>query len=611
MSDPKHTGKDNAYYQSYLGKLLQKSRSDEHTQRVDDILKSDLPLEDKVRKIEKLDEQKKESALRSLKKQRLQAGETTGKPTSPSPSSLLTDQLPVDSEGFKETARNRNRLKRRVEDNTFLNYVFKDAGKIKRFGKDTHVLATGVLSLKPIPNPDVRIQFTNHVQKNILPQAVHYCTSVVDVGWKHLTKRDYNLVVLFSHLLDEIQKIDFYNLDYKKRNLIDKITSVERYYYVFHSHNEYPNLLLHALRDTAAKEPEIFADQKDPLEFVGPVLLKDYSLPSLYNFILGLNMIKTRRFLSMDDLIVKDSGSLVYMKDFDCSPKIREDMLAYLRELEHQLVSLTSRWEEIVRLQAFIPSKGPQEVDMHLLEDLYNTYRKDHEGTSFQKDKEKTLDFTLEILGLFLTDFRRILTDEIGIEKIGKTRIFSKQFFDMEFGKLASVQTKIEKLCFTLPSFPRKRFLILKQNRKGAISAEAEALQLIDEVSTILYGMGTKIATLLRTRSGNPEKADDMQPLESVALQGKSFYIPYENHKVQYRGLLHGSSVFTAMTSICSCCFLTALYFQNNDITSILKREQKIKEKISEITSDLKRILSPEGYMMMKEKYNFIDQGDR
>jgi hypothetical protein len=48
------------------------------------------------------------------------------------------------------------------------------------------------------------------------------------------------------------------------------------------------------------------------------VLTKDGTMPSLYNYFLGLNMLKYRRYLTMNDLIREDAGPVVDSTEFDC-----------------------------------------------------------------------------------------------------------------------------------------------------------------------------------------------------------------------------------------------------------------------------------------------------
>jgi len=155
-----------------------------------------------------------------------------------------------------------------------------------------------------------------------------------------------------------------------------------------------------------------------------------------------------------------------------------------------------------------------------------------------------------------------------------------------------------------MPSFPRKRFLILKNNRKGANESEAEALQIIDNASNSIYNLGNKIAVLLRSRRGRLQPEGGFKPLESVVFQGKPFYLPYESGILKSGGILKGRSITEALALICGVSYLSSIYFLNNSITAPLGRERRITDKLSGITHNLQRVMSPEGYRFIKLKYD-------
>ena len=194
--------------------------------------------------------------------------------------------------------------------------------------------------------------------------------------------------------------------------------------------------------------------------------------------------------------------------------------------------------------------------------------------------------------------------EKIEIENVGLARSFSPRFFDVEISKLQNCFEKLEKVSMIMPSFPRKRFLILKNSRKGAIENEAAALQTIDDAFSTIYSLGNKIAYLLRNRMGGLQPEGGFKPLDPVVLQGKPFYLPYESHNLDSAGVLAGRSVAEGLTLICSICYLSSIYFVNSSITSILGRERRIADKLSGLTASLQRIMSPGGFQFIRNKYD-------
>jgi len=595
--------RDSAYYQAELGKLLQKSRTPENTRLVDEVLQSDRSLEEKISEIEKIDRPKKKSSVSDLK--RMHRTSETSEDTSGTPvkTGFLADNLPYDQDNFRDIAQNRSRIKNHLERKGFWNFLFRDMKRIRKFGETTHTLNTALFSLQALPNRDVRISFSGQLQKKAVPETLAACDAVLEVGWKHLTKKQYNLVGLFRSFLAELERIDFNRLDYRNRNLIDSLDGLERLFYSLHSHPEYQGLILEAVRETAAKEPEAFSDNQDPSRHIRGVLLKDISLPSLYNFLLGLNMVKYRRYLGPEDLIRRDPGPVISNREFDCSPEVREKIIRYVRECEEQLTTLSRQWESILRLKAFIPS-GETGVDTSFLQEFYNRFQERHGSSSFEKDRERTFEPTFGILDIVLREFRPLLIGQIRLKGFGTVRVFSRRFFETDLEKLALAYKKLERISIEMPSFPRKRFLILKESRKGAIANEAAAMQIIDETFSTLGDMANKTALLLRTRLPGSPPGDSVTPLDPLVLQGKPFHLPYGDAIIVSEGLLGGKTVTEALTTVCSICYLSSIYFRNHQLTTLLNRERKVQEKIEKITHTLYQLLNPEAFKVMKETYN-------
>ncbi len=593
-----------------LGMLLQKSRSEQKRNQVEEILQGSLSVQEKIREIKRLD-QEEDDENKEPRPEKTQV-----KPIEPDAhtAELLEPQKPPNEEEAREAQehapedstlklarKNQERIKQKLAENRFLKFVFNDLAKIKKFGRETHILITGFWFFKIKLNSEIKPHLRDQVQKKLAVELKKATDSTLEHGWKLLKKSDYNLVGILNRLCKAILSANFESLNFKNKYIIDRLQQVERYFLILHSRPEYVNTTassVEAVLETFGENPETAG--KVP-SFVKRLLAKDVTLPSFYNFILGLNMFRYNRYLELNDLIRKNIEPLVSHTDFDCTPEVRGKILEFIQEQEALLLPLVQQRDEILRLRAFLPATEKGEIDLAPLESFYDHLGKDR-GQVFEKDKDNVLLFSNKLAEFFIRAFQDILTGKIDLEKGGTVSIFSASFFSVEMTRFRYLLDKLERFNFQLPAFPRKRFFTLKKTNKGAIAIEAEAMKVMDDLCTNCLSIGQKLALVLRMRT--KPISEHFLPLESTVLQGKQFSLPYENSTIGSPGYLGTKTVAEALAAICSICHLIPLFFGDTRIHAQLAREKRVQEEISAKLAVLERVTQPKTFMTIKTKYN-------
>ncbi|MEE8590938.1 MAG: hypothetical protein V3T35_06405, partial [Spirochaetia bacterium] len=298
-----------------LGQLLKQQRDQERRRAVDVIAASGLSVREKIHEIQKLDAEGRQ-------------------------------EIDGENEGSQRTRPLRYRvpaliaiLKKPYARIPYFSYLFGDYRRILSFGKVTQVF-TPVWFL-----PDVRMsQAVPLLLSRDMRQWAAELLNIVAMGledsWHYLRKIEYNLLVVMKQLCEKILSINFNLFDYKDPYLLNKLRSLEALFLVFHYREYYQELLQSSLQQIVKNDPRVGARYETAVDRIHKILHNDGSTPSLYNIILGLNMRKYRRYLTMQDLLCTDLGELINMKDFVCPPDVKEKIRALVAGGRRRLAEL-------------------------------------------------------------------------------------------------------------------------------------------------------------------------------------------------------------------------------------------------------------------------------
>jgi hypothetical protein len=480
----------------------------------------------------------------------------------------------------------------------YFTFIFRHYRKIKEFGKKTHILYSIVFPPGFRLNPNLPSFFTKTLQlqaRDLLKVA--YVT--LDQGWSVLGKADYNLVVVLKQLCERILAANIKPSSPRDRNIIDKLRSVETVFLVLHYDSEFQKSIIEAIQRVLLRDPRYKDEYEQAPELVRKILTQEASLPSLYNLLLGLNMLKYRRLLSLQNILCTTLGNIVNTEEFACQSGVQAKIDGYVEETTTKMSELGEQKNELRRIQKFLPMTDSGEVDFALLKHLYESGTQTSKGFDFANDQENVMVFAPRLIRIFDRTFYPLLYSKVVLSKLGRMSVFSQSFFQAEFPKIRQLIGRLEKHGFTFRNLTRNRYLQLKDQSFSAVTTEFEVIRLIEEGLDSLLAMGKKLAKILTTRrDGSGERSS---PLEPVVLQGKSFSLPFRGRTIRSNNLLNGKSVEEALSFASSICFLTPVFFQDQNALDLLGRESEINREIQSHLHALRRIADPESLRSIEE----------
>jgi hypothetical protein len=508
----------------------------------------------------------------------------------------------LDEQRKKQIFKNRLEIKAFHTQASFLHFFFLDYRKIRDFGRKSHIFEPRIFPPGVKLNKDVRLTFKKYLQPWSI-ELFKILTYVLKTGWHHLHKREYNLIVVLKRLCEKIVKIDFDHLNYNDRNLIDKLRSLETLFLVLHYRADYREILLSSLDRVIEKDPNNIGDIQNGIGLVKRVIFSDADIPSLYNFLLGLNMLKYRRYFCMKDLIQNNCDVVINPTVYECEQEIQTEIDSYIEECKKNLISLIKQKQEIIQTKSFTPVDNEGEMDFNTLKYFYESTHEKKEY-DYAEDQENIVRFMIRFLKLFESSFELLLNGKVSISGIGKVEIFSQNFFQIEFSKFHFLIDKLEKLLFHLPiSLSLEHYLYFIGPNKKTAEIEAEALLLINEGLILLNDIGNKLERILRLRQPDSDKEGEIIPVDIIFLKKKSFVLPYADKMISHRANFGCKTVVEVLTFVITICYLTCLFFHDQRIYALMGKEEGINEEIVLKLEELERIAEPKKYQEFREIY--------
>ncbi|MBI9099490.1 MAG: hypothetical protein JEY91_13485, partial [Spirochaetaceae bacterium] len=480
-------------------------------------------------------------------------------------------------------------------------YLFSEKRKIKNFAIETEIIRLYRFSTKINLNPLIMKVFAKNISI-VTKELIKSLKPILEKGWYYLEKRDYNLIVLLYKLCREISQIDFTKFNHKSTNLIDKIPAVELLFLILNYEPSDVKELLYAVDTVFGKDPSMKEIQQKTVVNIHKLLDKDQLRPSLYNLIIAFNIIKTKKYLELVDL-QNPSLQLIDIHDYNCTPKVRDKIDDYLRELEKEILPFLEQEKEVYRLQAFLPTDGQGVIDYSLIEHFYNTTLHSQK-LSYKKNKENIIKFIINLGNAFLHSFRDSLSETITLENKDEIRLFEQNIFGQDILRIEFNLGKLDKIQTILPKFPTSRFLSIKKTMSGAIKSEAEAIQVIDEITSTIVTMGKRLAHILRNSPSLSYDDDNNNEISFFSFDETSYMIPHQKRKISSSGYLNGCQVKEALFKIAGVCYQTGALIQHNELSGLLSKEKQIRDEIRIKNKQYKRIAHEKVYSAFLEKYD-------
>ena len=557
-----------------LGLLLRKRRSPGRRQEVERILAGPQSVGRKIERIKQLD----------------------AEPETAGPEAV--EQGPEPENRAEPAERAERQAARRIKSSpppaSFWAFVFHELPRLRAFGRRTHTLL--VSWLPPAVRADPALK--GFLVQTLQPWAAELnqrLKPVLELGWLHLTKRQYNWVAVLARLAERILAADFAHLQWRDRQLIDSLRALEAQFLLLHSREGILRELAASLRTVFEKKSRLESDYRPAADLVYRLLSPEASLPSLYNCLLAFNMVKSRRLLGLPDLLRGDLGEAVSASEFDCPPQISARIAEYVASSLENLQTLHAQLSELRRLAAYLSYDEQGQANTRVLAALY--------GPRLEVDRQNLMVLVPRLFTVFERSFQPLLAGTVTLEGPRKAALFEPAFFQTEFARLATVSDKLEKTVFGLANFPFSRFLAIRASSVGAIPKELEVLQLVEEGLAVLFNLGKALARVLAMDGVGAREGEAERPLDASLLQGQPFRLPHAGRRLQVHGFLHGLTVREGLGQVIRVCFTTGHLLQDPAVFLHFGKEPRLTAQLSSTLRQLEHLLDEKAYTELKLRY--------
>ncbi len=556
-----------------LGRLLRRDRPPELQQAVQKVLDSDLSTGSKVAKIRKLD-----GAV-----DQTDASSATGDEGAEADKNDVQLWQPLRF----TLGRLKTIIKLPHSQTSLLSYLFLEHRKIKEFGRKTHVFRPTVVL--PRLQLDAAIpQFLSTSLQTWANRLLELLAPVLENGWELLSKRDYNMIVAMRKLCDEISGVNFKILNYRDRYFIDKIRNIEAMFFVFQYRHEHVDDLLENVSRVLFADGE-HNDEAEEIELlIKTILTQGFSIPSLYDLLLGLNMMKLRRAVTYTDLVASDLGDLFNSAHFACGPNVQEEIESSVETLRDSILKLEAEHRRLRRVREYLPVNESGEFDDNLLEGFYEFEESRFEGV-YRRDKENVVEFVPQFLRKLDVAFGPLLVGKLHLAKAGQVSVFGPQAFMQPIDQIRRLGFKLEQSSFGYRIFSYSRYIGIRRDGKGAIPVEAEIVKFLQEAINNCRALANKVAGILE-RAAREAPLDEDHPGEEPVVSEVMSTLPHADEEILSSGYLHGRTVRASLEILVSLCFMVARYLYDKDIVDLHGSVEAVKNKVDSQLRNFERL---------------------
>ena len=580
MSDTGNTAPPQKDLHLQLGELLQKPRSSRKKNQVEQVLQSEIPIGEKIVRIEALDHRPDSSFDSQID-------------ANSAPSEQLDQDAfqttDIEKQSLLNTKRNQARVKALILPNNFWTYLLVDAGRIKTYCHTSKILTTGLLPFT-IKLDRAAVQ---RIENSIQPTAARIAQlteHMLDTSWLYLTKHDYNIVSLLQQLCNKLLQINTADMRRSKDSISRKMQPIERCFLALYKESEqFVRLYWTIQQNQDIPDAEAPENRKHLLVYTRRLLHSDPTGPTLTDLILGLNMLRTRRYLSIDQLIQPETGTMVSHQEYDCSEKVRSDITTYLRKLEKSMHPIMQQYSKAKQIRIFLPKTSDMDDEYNTLSSWYDQHilrGESREPVVFKNDEKDIMLLIPRTIQFVLNDIVPLLGDKIRLASGRHTRLFPAEIFSMEIDRLRLLQDKYTKLGFHLPHLASSRYHDIKHNKVRAVSHEAEASYLTDSVFSLCMEIARKLMESL-----NRNETEATPPDAQIVEEPRIFA---------------GKSPLAAAHFAVSLLLLLAKWNEHPEITSLLRKESQLEEELKSKLSLFERIAHHKLYTQIKERFQLF-----
>lgn len=559
-----------------LARLLRKGRSPAKREALQRILKNDHPLRRKIAEIEALDAEVEQDETverrQYIARRRVE------------PLSVPVAKL----KGLIKQPRARLPL---------IPYLFGERQKILAFGRATHTASSPLLFSTIRVDRRFLHGFADGL-KRTASELLDLVKQALLVGWRVAEKREYNLLVVLGRLCEEILAVNFSPLSHRDPGLIHKLSAIEALFLTLHHQPEDIEGIYYTLGRALTLEPSGSAAAADRVEDrARRILSSDFSAPSLYNFLLLLNMIWWRRLLTLPELYTSSLGDLINGADFACTPEVRSEIESYVAGLKESLIAIDRRRAELRKIRAFLPINEAGAPHLGPLEHFYQeSSLAREESWSFSGDSDNLVLFVPRLLRLIDLTYAPLLSGRVVVESERRVAIFAAPLFGVELQKLRNFRERVERLAFDFHTLSYKRYLAIKRDGQAGIRVESAVVGYLEEIQAVLLGIGERLMRLLDLRRAPAPAGLEPHPIDAIPTAGAELLLPHEGEKIRSATALGGRSVGEALQDLTTICLLAASYLYRQDFASQPEEEASLAARFASSLDSLRRLADRASY---------------
>jgi hypothetical protein len=476
-------------------------------------------------------------------------------------------------------------------------FVFSEYSKIRDFGKNTHILFPKLFPPGIQLNRDIQSTFAQYLQ----PQSIELykvLTHILKKRWAQIDRKEYNLLIILRKLCEKLSLTNFNLLKSTDRDLIDRLRAIEAYFLLLYSDPRYPELIASILGRVLEQDPVFKKHIPILTTLMNKILLSDIETPSLYNFLLGLNMIKYRRFFRLQDLIHRNCSNIVDGDLIEYEQDTQREISIFINECRKNLSFLFKKKLDLERIRQFLPFDEENEVDYKPLQYLYESPHPE-EVYSYYQDQEDVVTFTVRILRIFRYSFENLFCDKINLYGYGKVSIFPHLYFKMEIDKIDTLIEQLENISYDYTNpISLKQYLTVKMSQSNTSKLETDVLLLLDEAVDLLYGLGKKV--MLSVLKQQSQKDDALKELSD---DNGVLTVPIDARIIAKRSRFPGTSVEEALTFMINICLLINHLYHGRFTYVLLSKEGVINDEISSKMEILSRIADADVFQEIEKGY--------
>ncbi|WP_156104550.1 hypothetical protein [Spirochaeta lutea] len=518
----------------------------------------------------------------------------------------------------REIAKNRKTVLTVHQNNGFLQYIFEDIWKIIPFARDTGVIEGHFLFLTIRLSPTIEQTMTLSLQKRTLQPLDETLSFILRKGWKALSKSHYNLLRLIQDLSRAILAIDFTSLPYQSREIHGAFQEVLALFCVYIYLDPRLDHTADALRRAYQAMPEIPGSIGMSMSLVKRMVTREGTTPSLWNILRGVQMVRYRRFLDMDDLFSPPGGPVIPEDNFDAPLETQGEIRRYLKELEKALIPLVKKRDKLRRSSLKGNSQTPDTVDDLQLfydfsDDLSEQASKILKGSQqgirsklpekvdFSHDKSFPLILTLRFSQRCVESLGPLLSGTVPSSE-GIIRLFSQDMFGFYFDKIRPLIPELVGL-----TEERGTDISMEQwiglNKRTAQQLSEGDRTVKSTLETILQSL-TMVRDVLSRVLQSHSPRDGGNPPPPVAprdLSSQGVSIPYLDGVIEQQDILLGKSVSEALFFAHEVLSQFLSIMQPSAGQQIQGGLDDVSDRIASVVTNISR-MGPEAYLRRVRK---------